>query len=131
LVVISPSLLFIQKDDEIKITKRDIQNAEYSGLGARYRNWDHFKERPFKVFEWHYQAALEGYSNAQVQVGYSHQCGRYVSRDYKLAMEWYQKASESNNEKVKKSLERLNEQGNNVKEEHKSSIYLCLFHDDS
>jgi TPR repeat protein len=83
----------------------------------------------YKVaMEWFQKAASNGNDSAQYFIGYLYENGHGVTKTVDTATEWYQKAAENNNEEAKKSLARLNKQVNDVKEEHKGSIYLCLFY---
>jgi TPR repeat protein len=57
--------------------------------------------------------------------------GNGVTKSVDIAIEWYQKAADNNINLAKVALKRLNKQKNNTKEEHKGSIYLCLFYNGS
>jgi TPR repeat protein len=54
--------------------------------------------------------------------------GYGVTKSVDIAIEWYKKSADNNNEKAKVALEQLNKQRNDAKEEHKGSIYSCLFY---
>lgn len=46
---------------------------------------------------WLQQAAEQGSSNAQYNLGFAYQAGKKVKQDYQLAMQWYQKSAKQNN----------------------------------
>jgi TPR repeat protein len=84
-----------------------------------------------QAMKWFQKAAGNGIAEAIYSIGGLYENGRGVTKSVDIAIEWYQKAANNNHEGAKVTLERLNKQRSNTKEEHKGSIYLCLFYNGS
>jgi TPR repeat protein len=118
-------LLFLQKEDGVDLTTREIQKVRQNDEETLYNiGYDCQRNNKdiTKAFAWFYKAALENYVDAQYQVGYFYDEGLGVPQDYKLAMEWYQKAADNGNISAQYNVGCLYQNGLGVSQDDKLAM---------
>jgi TPR repeat protein len=117
--------LLVQKEDGVKLTTTQIQKARQNDGETLYKiGWDYYNNKKdyTKAFAWFYKAALQNYSNAQVQVSTLYRHGQGVPQDYKLVMEWYQKAASNGNSGAQYNIGDLYQNGLGVSQDYKLAM---------
>jgi TPR repeat protein len=75
-----------------------------------------------QALHWLQHAAAQGSSRAQVRIGFLHQVGRGVPRDYAQALHWYQRAADQGDAEAQYHLGRLYEHGWGVPQSYARSL---------
>jgi TPR repeat protein len=129
LIVISSLLLFIQKEDGVDLTRREIQKAKENNGQTLYKiGFDYYnnKKDNTKAFPWLHKAALENHDEAQNNIGFMYHFGLGVPQDYKLARQWYQKAASNGNTSAQYNIGHLYKDGLGVPQDYKLFFFFFV-----
>jgi len=107
-----------------------ISACSYNSVEARARQGDASAqvlfastiEIPESAFYWYEQAALQGHSDGQNNLGILYQKGQGVKQDYELAFHWFMKSAEQNNVTAQYNLGNLYQRGLGVAQDYNQAM---------
>jgi len=87
----------VKQNDHIALKwyKKAAKHKRYSATAKNNIGSIYYKKRMYKqAFKWYKQAAKQGYSAAQLILGFMYENGQGVKQDIKEAAKWYKKAAQ-------------------------------------
>jgi TPR repeat protein len=112
-----------QKEDGIKVTKREIQKARENDAETFYKIGSAYSDGDKKSFIWLYKAARQNHAQAQRQIGmmYKFGCGA-VPQDDKQSFFWFMKAASTGNAHAQYIIGQLYLRGDGISTDYKQAM---------
>jgi len=96
--------------------------AQYQ-LGYEYNySWDFEVQDDKLAFYWYEKSALQGHSDAAVELGNLYETGQGISVNNKLAVHWYKKAAEKENRNGQARLAYMYEYGMGIEKDLEKAL---------